>query len=383
MWRQIPAIPLDQSLQLPYFSGIMNWDWEKLQEKRQRQSGGGQGSGPNWGPGGPNMDPIGDSLKKLRGLKFPAGKVTLGLLFVLWIASGIFIVEPDEVGVVLQFGQYDRTVEAGPHYHLPFPVETVYKPKITEIRRVEVGFRSIERGSSFQQGALRSVKEESLMLTGDENIVDVQFIVQYQISDPVEFLFNVTQQLWTVKSAAEAAMREVIGHNVIDNALTKGKTQIQSDCRDLLQEILNRYKAGVRVVAVQMQDVHPPKEVIDAFKDVASAREDRSRIINEAEAYRNELLPKARGSAAEIVNQAQAYKETLVKNAEGEANRFLAVLKEYNKAKDITRKRLYLETMEEVLSNPNLEKIIIPNKGMSPVVPYLPLDSLRDKKGGN
>ncbi|MFV0347353.1 MAG: FtsH protease activity modulator HflK [Halodesulfovibrio sp.] len=359
----------------------MNWDWEKLQEKRQRQSGGGQGPGPGWGPGGPNLDPIGDSLKKLRGFKFPAGKLVLGLVLLLWLASGVFIVEPDEVGIVLRFGQYDRTVEAGPHYHLPFPVENVYKPKITEIRRLEVGFRSTDRGT-FQQGSMRSVKEESLMLTGDENIVDVQFIVQYQIKDPVAYLFNVTQQPWTVKSAAEAAMREVIGHNVIDNALTKGKTQIQSDCRDLLQNILDRYGAGVRVVAVQMQDVHPPKEVIDAFKDVASAREDRSRIINEAEAYRNELLPKARGNAAQIVNQAQAYKETVVKNAEGEANRFLAVLQEYNKAKDVTKKRLYLETMEEILSSPDVDKLIIPEKGMSQVVPYLPLDKLKTVKGG-
>lgn len=360
----------------------MNWDWEKLQEKRQRQSGGGQGPGPNWGPGGPNMDPIGDSLKKLKGFNFPAGKLILGLVFLLWLASGVFIVEPDEVGVVLQFGQYDRTVEAGPHYHLPYPVETVYKPKITEIRRVEVGFQSTERGTSFQQGALRPVKAESLMLTGDENIIDVQFIVQYQISDPVAFLFNVTQQLWTVKSASEAAMREVIGHNVIDNALTQGKTKIQGDCRDLLQQILDRYNAGVRVVAVQMQDVHPPKEVLDAFKDVASAREDRSRITNEAEAYRNDLLPKARGNAAQIVNQAQAYKETVVKNAEGEANRFLAVFQEYNKAKDITKKRLYLEAMEEILGNPGVEKLIIPEKGLSQVVPYLPLDKLSGKKGG-
>ncbi len=286
------------------------------------------------------------------------------------------------MGVVLRFGKYVRSVEPGPHYHFPFPIETVYKPKITEIRRVEVGFRSLDRGG-VQQGATRPVQEESLMLTGDENIVDVKFIVQYQIKDPAAYLFNITQQAKTVKSAAQAAMREVIGSNKIDSALTEGKTQIQNDCRDLLQEILDRYGAGLRVVAVQMQDVHPPKEVIDAFKDVASAREDRSRIINEAEAYRNELLPKARGDAAQIVNQAQAYKETVTKNAEGEANRFLAVLEEYNKAKEVTRKRLYLETMESILSSPGMEKLIIPDKGLSNVVPYLPLDTLRGKKGAN
>lgn len=361
----------------------MNWDWDKLQEKRQRQPG---GPGPGWTPGGPNLDPLGEGFQKLRGLKFPAGKVILALLLLLWLASGIFIVEPDEVGVILRFGAYSRTVESGPHYHLPYPVEQVIKPRVTQIRRLEVGFRSLGRNKQFQQGALRSVKEESLMLTGDENIVDVQFIVQFQINDPVDYLFNVTKntdrdQNWTVKSAAEAAMREVIGYNKIDNALTKGKLQIQNECRVLLQQILDGYKAGIRVVAVQMQNVHPPKEVIDAFKDVASAREDRSRIINEAEAYRNDLLPKARGLAAEIINKAEGFKQTTVKQAEGEAQRFLAVLKEYNKAKNITQKRLYLEALEEIFSNPSMEKIILSDKGASNVVPFLPLNQAV-KKGG-
>ena len=360
----------------------MNWDWEKLQDKRQRQTG---GPPPGWGSGGPNFDPLGEGFKKLRGFRFPAGKIILGLLLLLWLISGVFIVEPDEAGVILRFGEFNRTVESGPHYHLPFPIENVYKPKVSQIRRVEIGFRSIGRSNTFQQGALRSVKEESLMLTGDENIVDVQFIVQYQIKDPVAYLFNVTNREETVKSAAEAAMREVIGYNVIDNALTKGKLQIQNDCRILLQDILDRYAAGVRVVAVQMQDVHPPKEVIDAFKDVASAREDRSRIINEAEAYRNELLPKARGSAAQIVNEAEGYRQAVVKKAEGEAQRFLSVLAEYNKAKTITQKRLYLETMEKIFSAPGVEKIIMTPDGVSRTVPYLPLDNVRGgtkSKGG-
>ncbi|MFV0423929.1 FtsH protease activity modulator HflK [Oleidesulfovibrio sp.] len=358
----------------------MNWDWEKLQEKRQRQSG----STPpgNWGPQDPGSDPLGDGLKKLRDFRFPVGKLIIAVLAIMWLSSGIFIVEPDEVGVVLRFGEYNRTVQPGPHYHMPFPVETAYTPKVSQVRRVEVGFRGSEVGS-FTQGQLRPVKEESLMLTGDENIVDVQFIVQYQIKDPVAYLFNVSQQAWTVKSAAEAAMREVIGYNAIDSALTGGKLDIQNKTRDLLQSILDGYNAGVHIVAVQMQDVHPPKEVIDAFKDVASAREDRSRIINEAEAYQNEILPRARGLAAEIVNQAEAYKETKIRNAKGESARFENVLTEYNKAKDITRKRMYLETMEQILSNPDLDKIIL-NDNTSGVVPYLPLDKLdadRAKKG--
>ena len=350
----------------------MNWDWEKLQEKRQRQSG----HGPNWGgtpPDGDNQDPLGDSLKKLRGLNFPAGKFVIALVILLWLASGIYIVQPDEEGVVLRFGEYVSTSGPGPHYHLPYPIETVYKPKVSQIRRIEVGFRSTGKASSFQQGQSRTVKAESLMLTGDENIVDVQFIVQYRISNAVDYLFNVTQQAWTVKSAAEAAMREVIGHNKIDNALTEGKLEIQNNCRVLLQDILNRYKAGIQIVAVQMQDVHPPKEVVDAFKDVASAREDRSRIINEAEAYSNDILPKARGAAAEIVNKAQAYRESTINKAQGDAARFLAILEEYNQAKSITRKRMYLEAMENVFSNSGVKKVIVPDEGVAPTIPFLPL----------
>ncbi|MCG8533329.1 MAG: FtsH protease activity modulator HflK [Desulfovibrionales bacterium] len=357
----------------------MNWDWEKLQEKRQRQSG----SGSNWGakpPEGKNSDPLGDGLKKLQGINFPAGKFAIALVIILWLVSGIYIVQPDEEGVVLRFGKYVATTSPGPHYHLPYPIETVYKPKVSQIRRIEVGFRSTGKSTSFQQGQSRSVKAESLMLTGDENIVDVQFIVQYRISNAVNYLFNVTQQGWTVKSAAEAAMREIIGHNKIDNALTEGKLQIQNDTRMLLQDILDRYEAGIQIVAVQIQDVHPPQEVVDAFKDVASAREDRSRIINEAEAYSNDILPKARGAAAEIVNKAQAYKESTVNKSQGDAARFLAILAEYNQAKSVTKKRMYLEAMENVFSSAGVEKIIVPENGVAPTIPFLPLSD-NGKKG--
>ena len=283
----------------------MNWDWDKLQEKRQRQNWGnsnnnsnnnnnnnkndeeppfGSGSG-NGGGKGPDYEKFSDAFKRLPHLSAPAGgkvKWILVALVAVWLLSGIYIVNPDEEGVVLRFGKYDRTVGAGPHYALPFPIETVYKPKVTQVQRVEVGFRSVGQGRTFQQGANRSLPEESGMLTGDENIVNVQFSVQYQIKNPVEYLFNVTDQAAVVKNAAEAAMREVIGNSLIDSALTDGKLQIQTEATQLLQEILDRYKVGVRVIAVQLQDVHPPKEVSDAFKDVASAREDKSRIINEA-----------------------------------------------------------------------------------------------------
>ncbi len=376
----------------------MNWDWDKLQEKRQRQSrqnpfGGdnndkGDNSGNN-GNGNDRKPPInfgnnpGNPFKGR--ITMPSGKgawLIGGVLVVLWLLSGIFIVNPDEEGVVLRFGKYVRTVGPGPHYHLPSPIETVYKPKVTQILRGEVGFRSVGQGSTFQQGQLRTVPAEASMLTGDENIVNVQFSVQYKISDPVEYLFNVTNQAAVVRNAAEAAMREVIGKSMIDSALTDGKIRIQSDATELLQNILNRYEVGVQIIAVQLQDVHPPREVVDAFKDVASAREDKSRIINEAEAYRNEVLPKARGQSAELENQAQAYKETRIQNATGRANRFLAVFEEYNKAQDITKKRLYFEAMESILGNAQ-DKIIVPSNTGERILPLLPLNTPQQNTSGS
>lgn len=346
---------------------IMNWDWDKLSEQRQRNSGGGT-------PKPPNMDDFNSTFKKLRGNGVPGGKfIVLGIIL-LWFLSGIYIVEPDEVGVVTRFGKYVATTGPGPHYHLPVPIESVMKPKVSQIRRVEVGFRSYGSSRSFTQGQSRNVPEESLMLTGDENIVDVQFIVQYQINDPVNFLFRVSNQAKTIQDAAEAAMREIIGKTKIELALTTGKLQIQTETRLLLQEIVDRYKLGVNVLAVQLQNVHPPNEVIDAFKDVASAREDKSRFINEAEAYRNDILPKARGQAAVIVNQAEAYKESKIRKAEGQASRFMAVYKEYQKAKDITVKRLYLETMENILSNPDVKKVILSSDSAKKTLPFLSLD---------
>ena len=384
----------------------MNWDWDKLQAKRQRQprppqadegsdrsaeqphgeerstrktfpferrSGNGGGSGGGGLPGLPDMP------------RLPLGKKGLLGVFVLlvagWLASGIYIVQPDEEGVVLRFGRYDRTVGSGPHYHLPVPLEHVYKLPVTRVMRAEIGFRSTGQDKNFQAGRIRMVPEEASTLTGDENIVNVQFSVQYKISNLVEYLFNVSEPQAVVRSAAEAAMREVIGKSQIDSAITDGKIKIQTDATELLQTILNRYQVGVQVLGVQLQDVHPPKEVLDAFKDVASAREDKSRIINEAEAYRNDLLPKARGQAAEQVNQSQAYRATRVQTAEGEAQRFLALLAEYEKAQDVTKKRLYYEAMEDVLSQAQ-EKIILPKNTSEHVLPFLPLQGNGAQQGG-
>ncbi|MDK2921269.1 MAG: modulator of FtsH protease HflK [Desulfonauticus sp.] len=349
----------------------MNWDWEKLQQQRERQG---------FTPKGPDLGDFKSKWSEWR-KKLPGGSILLLIVLVLWGLSGIYIVEPDEVGVVQRFGKFHRITTPGPHYHFPFPIEKVQTPKVTRIQRIEIGFRTLSKSLISKNIQYRLVPEESLMLTGDENIIDVQFIVQYQIKDPKNYLFNIADPEKTVKDAAEAAMREVIGYNKIDSALTSGKLAIQNDARELLQTILDKYKSGIRVVAVQLQDVHPPRQVVDAFKDVASAKEDKIRYINEAEAYRNDLIPKTRGEVAAIINEAMAYKESVVRKARGETSRFLSVLKEYKKAKDITRKRLYLETLEEILASPNVRKIIFTDKSLERVVPYLPLNKLEKRKG--
>ncbi|WP_319541689.1 FtsH protease activity modulator HflK [uncultured Pseudodesulfovibrio sp.] len=346
----------------------MNWDWEKLQKQQQGRPGGKP----------PSFDDFQDQFDKFKKFKLPSWKFIIPIFVVLWMASGFYIVEPDEVGVVKQFGQFNRITTAGPNYHIPFPVESAQTPKVTQIRRIEFGFRSVgtARSKNFQQGASREVKEESLMLTGDENIVSVQFIVQYMIKDAKNYLFNVNDPEKTLAHASEAAMREIIGKGKIDDALTTGKQEIQAETRVLMQEILDMYQTGLSIVAVQMQNVHPPAEVVDAFKDVASAREDKSRFINEAEAYQRDILPKARGEAAHIVNAAQAYMEAKIRQSQGDAAKFLSILAEYKKAKDITRTRMYLETVESILANPEVEKLIMSRDALKQSVPYLPLEKL-------
>ena len=378
----------------------MNWDWDKLQEKRQKQGSNppprqpqdyenddmeqedeaprakrtpfNNGRGPGNGGGGENP------FAKIARMRFPNGRAIFVVVFAivgLWLLSGIYIINPDEQGVVLRFGKYDRTEGPGPHYAWPAPIESVYKPQVTQVLRGEVGFRSVGQTATFQQGQVRTVPEEASMLTGDENIVNVQFSVQYKISDPVDYLFNVTAPAALVRNAAEAAMREVIGNSLIDSAITDGKLKIQGDATHLLQTVLDRYGAGIQVLAVQLQDVHPPHEVIDAFKDVASAREDKSRIINEAEAYRNELLPKARGQAAAMGNEAAAYSATRMRNAEGDASRFDALRIEHDKAPKVTEQRLYFEAVEDILSNAN-EKVLMDNPAAGRALPYLTLPGL-------
>jgi membrane protease subunit HflK len=292
----------------------------------------------------------------------------VGVLAVIWLASGSYIVGPDQRGIVLRFGRHVTTTDPGFHWHWPYPFETVFRPKVTEVQRVEIGFRTIDPGPPARYA---DVASESLMLTGDENIIDIDLVVQYRIADAAKYLFNVRNLQDTVKSASEAALREVIGRRLIDEALTIGKLEIQEEAKTLLQDILNTYEAGLQVVAVQLQEVQPPKQVIDAFKDVASAREDKIRFINEANGYRSAIIPEVRGKVEMIMREAEGYREEKMRRAQGETQRFLQTLREYQQAKEVTRKRLILETLEEVL--PQMEKIILEDEASANLLPILPL----------
>ena len=292
---------------------------------------------------------------------------------VLWLLTGVYIVGPDEVGVVRTFGEFTRVTQSGLNWKFPAPIETANTPKVTEVKRIEIGFRSLKNGQ------YRTVEKESLMLTGDENIVDAEMIVQYKIKDPVSYLFKIVEPELTVRTAAEASLRTVVGRNKIDETLTTGKFTIQEETKLQLQAILDKYDSGIHVVAVQLQDVSPPKEVIGAFKDVASAKEDKNRMVNQAEGYRNDVIPKARGEAEAMIRDAEGFRDSRVKRAEGDAAKFTTILKEYNKAKTITEKRLYLETMEKVL--PNIEKIIVPDKDSGNMLNLLNLFPGSSKKG--
>ena len=289
----------------------------------------------------------------------------------LWLFTGVYMVGPDEVGVVRTFGEYTRVAQSGLNYHFPYPIEQVNTPAVTEVKRIEIGFRTLRNGQ------YRTVEKESLMLTGDENIVDAEMIVQYKIKDPEAYLFEIVEPELTVREAAEASLRTVVGRNKIDETLTTGKFQIQEGTKTQLQLILDKYESGIHVVAVQLQDVSPPKEVIGAFKDVASAKEDKNRMVNQAEGYRNDIIPKARGEAEAMIRDAEGFRESRIKRSEGDAAKFTTILKEYRKAKSITQKRLYLETMERVL--PGIEKIIIPDKDSGNMLNLLNLNS---GKGG-
>jgi membrane protease subunit HflK len=350
---------------------------------------GGGGNGSGRGPTPPDIDAIiRDIQNKIN--KFlpggsksgskPIGLILIILLFV-WLASGLYRVLPDEQGVVLRFGKFIKTTQPGLNYHIPFPVETVETPKVTKVNRMDIGFRS-ERDSGFSSGGgVADVPQESLMLTGDENIVNIDFSVFWVIKDAGKFLFEIQDPEGTVKAAAETAMREVIAKSDIQPILTEGRAKIEVETQDIIQSILDEYNSGIQITQVQTQKADPPDQVIDAFRDVQAARADMERSKNEAEAYANDVIPRARGEAAKILQAAEAYKQKVVASAEGEASRFVSIFNEYDKAKEVTQERMYLETMEKVLAD--IEKVIIEKNAGSGVVPYLPLPELGKTKVTN
>jgi len=284
--------------------------------------------------------------------------------------------------VVLRFGKYAWDANPGLSYHLPYPIETVLTPKVTVVNRVDVGMRFVD--DSRRGAAMRDIPEESLMLTGDENIVDVDFSVFWQIKpDGVsQYLFNINDPEGTVKAVAESAMREVVGRSQIEPILTGARQTIEGAVQELMQRTLDHYGAGVLITQVQLQKVDPPAQVIDSFRDVQAARADAERAQNEAQTYANRVVPEARGRAAQITQAAEAYREQTVAEATGQSARFLKVYDEYKKAPDVTRQRLYLETMERLFGG--TDKIILDPgaAGGSGVVPYLPLNELTHKPAG-
>ncbi len=298
----------------------------------------------------------------------------------LWLATGIVLVDPDEEGVMLRFGKYVRSVGPGPHWNWPVPIGRTITPRVTTVRKIEVGFRTVDVGPPARY---QSVPVEALMLTGDENIVSLEFIVQYKISDAYKFLFRVRDGEGVLRDVAESAMREVIGQTPIDLALTEGKGKIQNQAQDLIQTMMDDYESGIQIVTVKLQDVDPPDQVADAFKDVQNAQQDRQKRINDAKGVQNKLIPEARGKSAQMINDAQAYRESRIREAEGEAQRFKSLLVEYRKAREVTRKRLYIETMEEVLGKMN--KYVMEGSISQNTLPYLPLNELpkAGKSGGS
>jgi membrane protease subunit HflK len=362
----------------------------------KNQGGGPWGSGPKgpWGSGpqstGPRPPDLEDLLRRgqdrLQSL-LPGGHMsTMGVLLIIvgalavWGLSGFFRVQSEELGVVLRFGKHVRTVQPGLNYHLPYPIETVLLPKALRVSTISIGTTTV--ADAARRGrATRSVPEESLMLTGDENIVDVDFAVLWRIKpDGVgNYLFNIQNPEGTVKAVAESAMRDIIGRSEIQPILTGARTTTENAVQEMMQKILDGYGAGVLVQQVQLQKVDPPQQVIDAFRDVQAARADLERLQNEAQTYANRVIPDARGRAAQIIQNAEGYKEQAVAEAKGQSARFLKVYEEYKKAPDVTRQRIYLETMEKVLSG--ADKLVTDgSNGTQGVVPYLPLNELTTRR---
>jgi membrane protease subunit HflK len=328
--------------------------WRRLNERLNglfgnKTRGGEPGGGSSDGlPGGGNL--VG---------------LLIGLLVLVWVASGFYIVDTGQRGVVLRFGKYVETTEPGPRWHLPWPIESREVVNVDQVRTVEIGYRT---------NVKNKILKESLMLTDDENIIDLQFAVQYILKDPKEFLFVNRSPEDTVLQVAETAMREIVGKNKMDFVLYEGRADIAARAKALMQQILDRYKTGISVSQVTLQNIQPPEQVQAAFDDAVKASQDRERLKNEAEAYSNDVVPRARGVASRLKEEAQGYKQSVIANAEGEASRFAQIFTEYQKAPQVTRQRMYLDTMQTVMNNTS--KVLVDQKGGNSLL-YLPLDKLQ------
>lgn len=355
--------------------------------------GGSGGKKDPWGQGGrgdqgpPDLDEIVRRIQeKLGGLFGGGGRrgsggaggtrgVSAGIVVLvvlaIWLASGFYVVQQGERGVVLQFGKKSEVTQAGLRWHLPYPVESVEKVNVERVSVIEIGYRSNARGDSRTK-----VPREALMLTQDENIVDLEFAVQYRVKDPAAFLFNVRNVEATIVQATESAVREAAGKNSMDFILTEGRAEVGQRTQLLLQEILDRYDSGIFISNLEMQGAQPPEQVKAAFADAVKAREDQERFKNEAQAYSNDIIPRARGGAARMIQQSEGYKASVTARAEGDAHRFGQIVREYAKAPQVTRDRMYIEAMEEVFKNTT--KVLIDQKGGNNLI-YLPLDKLMEK----
>ncbi|GMQ89604.1 MAG: FtsH protease activity modulator HflK [Gammaproteobacteria bacterium] len=338
-------------------------DLDEVVRKMQDKLGGLFGGKKRGGSGGGSSGP-----------RFASFGLIGGIAVVVWLFSGIYIIDAGKQGVVLRFGAFSEATMPGPHWRFPYPIDTVEIVDVEQRRFVEIGYRS---GNAGQASVV--VPREALMLTKDENIVNIQFAVQYQVSDARSYLFDVRDPNAVLKQAAESAVREVIGTSEMDFVLKEGRAEVVGRTREVMQKTLDRYNIGLLVSDVNLQDAQPPEEVQAAFSDAIKAREDKERFKNEAEAYSNDVIPKARGGAARQMQEAEGYKESLIAKAEGEASRFSQLLKEYKKAPEVTRKRLYLETMESVLGKTG--KVLIDSKNSNNLM-YLPIDQIMKQSSG-
>jgi membrane protease subunit HflK len=328
---------------------------QKISSLFGRKGGGG---GDNRGPAGPSFAQFGGGMGLL-----------IGLVFLVWLASGFYIVDASQRGMVLRFGKFVEETVPGPHWHLPFPIETAEIVNLSQVRTIEIGSRN---------GGKSKVPKESLMLTDDANIIDIQFAVQYVVKNPQEFLFANRAPEDSVLQAAETAIREIVGKNTMDLVLYKGRAQITSDAQKLMQEILDRYHTGISISKVTMQNAQPPEQVQASFDDAVKAGQDGERQKNEGQAYSNDVVPKAEGAAARLTQEAEGYKQRVMERAEGDASRFRQIVAEYNKAPAVTRDRLYIDAMQEIMTNTS--KVLVDQKGGNNLL-YLPLDKLMQIAG--